>query len=150
MTPEYLAKPLTPCPLPTKDGWMLRAIGDAGEYILALRRSAGGLLIGNRSVGVLDDFIAVSVPHVDTMGEMFAILHRPQSSSASRFTAGAAGSLLLSLEAAKAWRNLASAGKEAAIVDWCKAHPTTDRRSVLKKRPGASLFPSCRGNRHPD
>ncbi len=57
---------------------MLRAIGDAGEYILALRRSAGGLLIGNRSVGVLDDFIAVSVPHVDTMGEMFAILHRPQ------------------------------------------------------------------------
>jgi hypothetical protein len=65
---------------------------------------------------VLDDFIAVSVPHVDTMGEMFAILHRPQSSSASRFTAGAAGSLLLSLEAAKAWRNLASAGKEAAIV----------------------------------
>jgi hypothetical protein len=36
MTPEYLAKPLTPFPLPTTDGWMLRTIGDAGEYILAL------------------------------------------------------------------------------------------------------------------
>src|SRR3954451_10647303 len=27
MTPEYLAKPLTPFPLPTTDGWMLRTIG---------------------------------------------------------------------------------------------------------------------------
>lgn len=52
VSPEYLAKPLTPFPFPTKDGWMLRTIGDAGEYILAhCRRSAGGLLIGNRSVG---------------------------------------------------------------------------------------------------
>src|SRR4051812_43793286 len=36
MTPEYLAKPLTPFPLPTTDGWMLRTIGDTGAYILAL------------------------------------------------------------------------------------------------------------------
>jgi hypothetical protein len=43
VTPEYLAKALTPCPLPTKDGWMLRAIGDAGEYILALPQKRGRL-----------------------------------------------------------------------------------------------------------
>jgi hypothetical protein len=36
MTPDYLAKPLTPYPLPTKDGWMLRTIRDARDYILAL------------------------------------------------------------------------------------------------------------------
>ena len=36
MTPEYLAQPLTPFPLPTTDGWMLRTIGDTGAYILAL------------------------------------------------------------------------------------------------------------------
>ena len=36
MTPEYLAKPLTPFPLPTTDGVMLRTIGDVGAYILAL------------------------------------------------------------------------------------------------------------------
>jgi hypothetical protein len=36
MTPEYLATPLTPFPLPTTDGWMLRTIGDADAYILAL------------------------------------------------------------------------------------------------------------------
>ena len=36
MTPEYLATPLTPFPLPTTDGWMLRTIGDVGAYILAL------------------------------------------------------------------------------------------------------------------
>ena len=36
MTPEYRAKPLTPFPLPTTDGWMLRTIGDTGAYILAL------------------------------------------------------------------------------------------------------------------
>jgi hypothetical protein len=51
VTPEYLAKPLTPFPLPTKDGWMLRTIGDAGEYILALPQKRGSLLIGNRFVG---------------------------------------------------------------------------------------------------
>jgi hypothetical protein len=31
MTPDYLAKPLTPYPLPTTDGWILRTIGDARE-----------------------------------------------------------------------------------------------------------------------
>ena len=36
MTPEYSATPLTPCPLPTKDGWILRTIGDVRAYILAL------------------------------------------------------------------------------------------------------------------
>jgi len=43
VTPEYLAKPLTPCPLPTKDGWMLRTIGDASEYLLALSQKRGRL-----------------------------------------------------------------------------------------------------------
>jgi hypothetical protein len=36
MTPDYLAKSLTPYPLPSKDGWILRTIGDAHAYILAL------------------------------------------------------------------------------------------------------------------
>src|SRR3954467_9026687 len=36
MTPEYLAQPLTPFPLPTTDGGMLRTIGDTGAFILAL------------------------------------------------------------------------------------------------------------------
>ena len=39
MTPEYLLRPLTPFPLPTTDGWMLRTIGDAGAYILALPKN---------------------------------------------------------------------------------------------------------------
>ena len=43
MTPEYLAKLLTPFPLPTKDGWMLRTIGDTGAYILALPKKRKGL-----------------------------------------------------------------------------------------------------------
>ena len=43
VSPEYLAKPLTPFPFPTKDGWMLRTIGDAGEYILALPQKRGRL-----------------------------------------------------------------------------------------------------------
>ena len=33
---DYLAKPLTPNPLPTKDGGLLRTIGDARAYMLAL------------------------------------------------------------------------------------------------------------------
>jgi hypothetical protein len=43
VTPEYLAKRLTPFPLPTVDGWMLRTIGDAGEYLLALPQKRGRL-----------------------------------------------------------------------------------------------------------
>jgi hypothetical protein len=35
-SPDYLAKPLTPSPLPTKDGGLLRTIGDARAYMLAL------------------------------------------------------------------------------------------------------------------
>jgi hypothetical protein len=50
MTSEYLAKPLTPLPLPTRDGWMLRTIGDAGTYILSLPQNRKGFPTGNRSV----------------------------------------------------------------------------------------------------
>ena len=35
-SPNYLAQPLTPYPLPTKDGGVLRTIGDARAYMLAL------------------------------------------------------------------------------------------------------------------
>jgi len=35
-SPDYLAEPLTPYPLPTKDGGLLRTIGDARVYMLAL------------------------------------------------------------------------------------------------------------------
>jgi hypothetical protein len=38
LRPEYLAKKLTPYPLPTKDGGVLRTIGDAHAYILALTK----------------------------------------------------------------------------------------------------------------
>ena len=34
--PDYLAEPLTPYPLPTKDGGVLRTIGDARAYMLKL------------------------------------------------------------------------------------------------------------------
>jgi hypothetical protein len=36
---EYLAKPLTPYPLPTKDGGVLRTIGDVRAYMLALPKT---------------------------------------------------------------------------------------------------------------
>ena len=36
---EYLAKPLTPYPLPTKDGGVLRTIGDARAYMMALPKT---------------------------------------------------------------------------------------------------------------
>ena len=35
-SPKYLAEPLTPYPLPTKDGGVLRTIGDVRAYMLAL------------------------------------------------------------------------------------------------------------------
>lgn len=35
-SPDYLAELLTPYPLPTKDGGLLRTIGDARAYMLAL------------------------------------------------------------------------------------------------------------------
>jgi hypothetical protein len=35
-SPDYLAQPLTPYPLPTKDRGLLRTIGDARAYMLAL------------------------------------------------------------------------------------------------------------------
>jgi hypothetical protein len=37
-SPDYLAEQLTPYPLPTKDGGMLRTIGDARAYMLALSK----------------------------------------------------------------------------------------------------------------
>ena len=36
---DYLAKPLTPYPLPTKDGGVLRTIGDVRTYMLALPKT---------------------------------------------------------------------------------------------------------------
>jgi hypothetical protein len=51
LRPEYLAKKLTPYPLPTKDGGVLRTIGDAHAYILALRRSASSAPAGSTPVG---------------------------------------------------------------------------------------------------
>jgi hypothetical protein len=39
LRPEYLAQKLTPYPLPTKDGGVLRTIGDAHAYMLALPKN---------------------------------------------------------------------------------------------------------------
>jgi hypothetical protein len=36
---DYLGKPLTPYPLPTKDGGVLRTIGDVRTYMLALPKT---------------------------------------------------------------------------------------------------------------
>jgi hypothetical protein len=41
LRPEYLAQKLTPYPLPTKDGGVLRTIGDAHAYMMALPRKRG-------------------------------------------------------------------------------------------------------------
>jgi hypothetical protein len=41
LRPEYLAQKLTPYPLPTKDGGVLRTIGDAHAYIMALPKKRG-------------------------------------------------------------------------------------------------------------
>jgi hypothetical protein len=51
LRPEYLAQKLTPYPLPTKDGGVLRTIGDAHAYIMALPKKAGYVLTGNTPVG---------------------------------------------------------------------------------------------------
>ena len=37
-SPDYLARPLTPNPLPTKEGGVLRTIDDARAYMLALSK----------------------------------------------------------------------------------------------------------------
>jgi hypothetical protein len=39
MRTEYLSEKLTPYPLPTKDGGVLRTIGDARAYTLALSKA---------------------------------------------------------------------------------------------------------------
>jgi hypothetical protein len=39
MFSEYLSERLTPYPLPTKDGGVLRTVGDAHAYILTLPKS---------------------------------------------------------------------------------------------------------------
>jgi len=41
LRPEYLAQKLTPYPLPTKDGGVLRTIGDAHTYMMALPKKRG-------------------------------------------------------------------------------------------------------------
>jgi hypothetical protein len=41
LRPEYLAQRLTPYPLPTKDWGVLRTIGDAHAYIMALPKKRG-------------------------------------------------------------------------------------------------------------
>jgi hypothetical protein len=41
LRPEYLAQKLTPYPLPTKDGGVLRTIGDVHAYIMALPKKRG-------------------------------------------------------------------------------------------------------------
>jgi hypothetical protein len=41
LRPEYLGQKLTPYPLPTKDGGVLRTIGDAHAYIMALPKKRG-------------------------------------------------------------------------------------------------------------
>lgn len=38
---DYLAEPLTPYPLPTKDRGVLRTIGDVRDYMLALSEERG-------------------------------------------------------------------------------------------------------------
>ena len=52
-SPDYLAEPLMPDPLPTKDGGVLRTIGDVRASWLHSRRSASGLITGSRSIGYL-------------------------------------------------------------------------------------------------
>jgi hypothetical protein len=39
LPPEYLSQKLTPYPLPTKDGGVLRTIGDARAYMVALPKN---------------------------------------------------------------------------------------------------------------
>src|ERR1700747_2894788 len=41
LRPEYLGQKLTPYPLPTKDGGVLRTIADAHAYIMALPKKRG-------------------------------------------------------------------------------------------------------------
>jgi hypothetical protein len=52
LRPEYLGQKLTPYPLPTKDGGVLRTIGDAlTPTSWRCRRSADYVLTGNTPVG---------------------------------------------------------------------------------------------------
>jgi hypothetical protein len=44
LRPEYLAQNLTPYPLPTKDGGVLRTIGDAHAYMMALPKKRVSLI----------------------------------------------------------------------------------------------------------
>jgi len=62
LRPEYLAQKLTPYPLPTKDGGVLRTLGDAHAYIMALPKKralrahwqhAGRLLLQQASAAAL-------------------------------------------------------------------------------------------------
>ena len=50
-SPDYLAEPLTPYPLPTKDGGLLRTIGDARAYMLALSEERECVITGSPRIG---------------------------------------------------------------------------------------------------
>jgi hypothetical protein len=49
--PPAVAEPLTPYPLPTKDGGMLRTIGDARAYMLKLSEQRQWLDHGSPRIG---------------------------------------------------------------------------------------------------
>jgi hypothetical protein len=83
MTPEYLATPLTPYPLPTKDGWMLRTIGDARAYMLALSKNrerrahwerACRLLIEEAGVAAVTQQVHLALSRDDNL-DVFAFEH---------------------------------------------------------------------------
>ena len=70
LRPEYLAQKLTPYPLPTKDGGVLRTLGDAHAYIMALPKKralrahwqhAGRLLLQQASVAALTRQVQVAL-----------------------------------------------------------------------------------------
>ena len=70
LRPEYLAQKLTPYPLPTKDGGVLRTLGDAHAYIMALPKKralrahwqhAGRLLLQQASAAALTRQVQVAL-----------------------------------------------------------------------------------------
>jgi hypothetical protein len=48
---EYLFEKLTPYPLPTKDGGVLRTIGDARAYMVALPKNRENAPTGSTPLG---------------------------------------------------------------------------------------------------
>jgi hypothetical protein len=58
-SPDYLAEPLTPNPLPTKDGGVLRTIDDARAFMLDCKRHHLRLLAGPPVL--LADFVLLAI-----------------------------------------------------------------------------------------